>query len=117
MRPPPRPALDQPLPDSFFLISRARTDITFYASSENPTIITSYISSVPFAELDTLGPRFRKALARIVDEGIDMSRMKSLLERQALQLFESMETDASEVLSQVVVTGSSASRRARSRPR
>jgi len=36
-----------------------------------------------------------------------MSRMKSLLERQALQLFESMETDASEVLSQVVVTGAS----------
>ncbi|GAA6054755.1 hypothetical protein JCM3770_000927 [Rhodotorula araucariae] len=79
------------------------TDITFYASSENPTVITSYISSVPFAELDTLGPRLRKALARIVDEGIDMSRMKSLLERQALQLFESMETDASEVISQVVV--------------
>ncbi|GAA5857078.1 hypothetical protein JCM9279_001947 [Rhodotorula babjevae] len=80
------------------------TDITFYASSENPTIITSYISSVPFAELDTLGPRFRTALARIVEDGVDMSRMKSLLERQALQLFESMETDASEVLSQVVVT-------------
>lgn len=81
-------------------------DITFYASSENPSIITSYLSSVPVAELETLPGRFRKALARAVDE-IDMDRMKTVLERQKLQLLESMETDASDTITNVFVSGSS----------
>lgn len=80
-------------------------DITFYASSDHPSVITAYLSSVPFAELDTLSTRFRDALSRVAKDGIDMDRMKSLLLRQKLQLYESMETDASEVISQVVVTG------------
>ncbi|GJN92120.1 hypothetical protein Rhopal_005150-T1 [Rhodotorula paludigena] len=80
------------------------TDITFYASSDHPSVITAYLSSVPFAELDTLSTRFRDALSRVAKDGIDMDRMKSLLLRQKLQLYESMETDASEVISQVVVT-------------
>ncbi|BGP04467.1 hypothetical protein JCM10049v2_000268 [Rhodotorula toruloides] len=79
------------------------TDITFYASSDNPSIITSYLSSVPVAELETLPGRFRKALARAVDD-IDMDRMKTVLERQKLQVLESMETDASDTITNVVVS-------------
>lgn len=67
--------------------------------------MTAYLSSVPFAELDTLTPKFLDALGRIANkDGIDMERMKSLLDRQKLQLLESMETDASDVLCNVVVS-------------
>ncbi|GAA5981276.1 hypothetical protein JCM10908_004049 [Rhodotorula pacifica] len=93
-----------PLSKEFIEIDEpACTDISFYASSENPTVICAYLSSVPVEELETLSSRLRKALGRIADEGIDMTRMQSVLERQKLQLFESMETDASEVICNVVV--------------
>lgn len=83
----------------------APTDIAFYASSDHPTTICAYLSSVPVEELDTLSDRLKKTLRRIADEGIDMSRMQSVLERQKLQLLESMETDASEVICNAVVAG------------
>lgn len=82
-----------------------RPDISFYASSENPTVICAYLASVPVEELDELSARLRQTLGRIADDGIDMERMASVLERQKLQLYESMETDASDVICNAVVAG------------
>lgn len=59
---------------------------------------------MPAAALDTLVSTFRAALARIAAEGIDMIRMSTIIERQRLQLLESIETDAAEVLSQTILT-------------
>ncbi|GAA5957635.1 hypothetical protein JCM21900_000775 [Sporobolomyces salmonicolor] len=81
----------------------ACTDISFYSSTADPTILTVYLSSVPAEQLNTLPQKFKDALARIAKEGIDMTRMTTILERQKLQLLNSMETDAAEVLSDVVV--------------
>ncbi|BGP52658.1 hypothetical protein JCM8202_004813 [Rhodotorula sphaerocarpa] len=93
-----------PLAKEFVEIDEpACTDIAFYASSDHPTTICAYLSSVPVEELDTLSDRLKKTLRRIADEGVDMSRMQSVLERQKLQLLESMETDASEVICNAVV--------------
>ncbi|GAA5862491.1 hypothetical protein JCM1840_004200 [Sporobolomyces johnsonii] len=81
----------------------ACTDISFYSSTADPTILTVYLSSVPAEQLNTLPQKFKDALARIAKEGIDMTRMATILERQKLQLLNSMETDAAEVLSDVIV--------------
>jgi len=82
-------------------------DISFYSSTANITVLTAYLSSVPSEQLDTLPQKFKDALARIAKEGIDMSRMAIVLERQKLSLLNSMETDGAEVLSDVVVAGES----------
>ncbi|POY70063.1 hypothetical protein BMF94_6950 [Rhodotorula taiwanensis] len=93
-----------PLSKEFIEIDEpACTDISFYASSENPTVICAYLASVPIEELDELSARLRHTLGRIADDGIDMQRMASVLERQKLQLYESMETDASDVICNAVV--------------
>ncbi|KAK4055201.1 hypothetical protein OIV83_000481 [Microbotryomycetes sp. JL201] len=75
------------------------TDISFYGSTENPTIITAYLSSVPAELLSTLPEQFKTALKRIVNDGIDMERMKSVLERKKLQLLDGIETDPADMLS------------------
>lgn len=82
-------------------------DIAFTGSTEDPSILTVYLSSVPSEHLDTLDSQFKAALARIAGEGIDMVRMKTIIERQRLQLLESIETDAVEVLSQTILAGES----------
>ncbi|GAA5896610.1 Sdd3p [Sporobolomyces salmoneus] len=81
----------------------ACTDISFYSSTADPTVLTVYLSSVPSEQLDTLPKKFKETLARISKEGIDMSRMATVLERQKLSLLNSMETDGADVLSDVVV--------------
>jgi Zn-dependent M16 (insulinase) family peptidase len=80
------------------------TDITFHASNQDPSILTVYLSSVPAANLHSIEVTFKAALARIAKEGIDMKRMETIIERQRLQLLESIETDAADTLSQGVLT-------------
>lgn len=60
---------------------------------------------MPAEQLDTLPKKFKEILARIVKDGIDMTRMATVLERQKLSLLNSMETDGADVLSDVVVAG------------
>ncbi|KAM0793479.1 hypothetical protein ACM66B_000920 [Microbotryomycetes sp. NB124-2] len=82
----------------------ACTDISFYSSTENPTIITAYLSSVPAELLTTLPDQFKTALKRIAGDGIDMQRMKSVLERKKLQLLDGVETDPAEMLSASILS-------------
>lgn len=49
--------------------------------------------------------RFKSFLGKLVKDGIDMTRMHSILERQKMQLLESVETDPADVLSTAVLTG------------
>ncbi|KAK4057568.1 hypothetical protein OIO90_001213 [Microbotryomycetes sp. JL221] len=82
----------------------ACTDISFYTSTENPTIVTAYLSSVPAELLSKLPQQFKDTLKRIaVKDGIDMERMKSVLERKKLQLLDGVETDPADILSTAIL--------------
>lgn len=81
------------------------TDITFHSTTHDPSILSVYLSSVPASNLSTIDATFKASLARIAKEGLDMKRMKMIIERQRLQLLESIEKDAVEVLSQSILTG------------
>lgn len=87
------------------IIADFKADITFYSSTENPTILTVYLSAVPATLLKTLGQKFKASLKRISGEGFDMERMKSVLDRQKMQLLESVETDPADVLSTTILAG------------
>ncbi|KAL8292284.1 hypothetical protein RQP46_001750 [Phenoliferia psychrophenolica] len=80
------------------------TDISFYSSTENPSIITAYLSSVPSEGLDSIDGKFKAALARLASEEIDMKRMTSVIERSRLQLLNAIETDAADALSNSILT-------------
>lgn len=87
-------------------------DITFYASTENPSILTVYLSAVPAPLLQTLDGTFKAFLAKLAQDGFDMERMGSIIERQRLQLLESIENDPADVLSTTILAGSFASQSA-----
>lgn len=80
-------------------------DISFASSTQDPSVLTAYLYSVPSANLKTLDGEFKDALARIAKEGIDMTRMASILEKQRLQTLEAIETDAADSLSNSILTG------------
>ncbi|SGY31172.1 BQ5605_C002g01214 [Microbotryum silenes-dioicae] len=77
----------------------ACTDISFYASTEDPTILTVYLSAVPAELLKTLDATFKAFLKTLCEGDVDMERMESVLKRQKLQLLESIETNAADMLS------------------
>lgn len=87
--------------------SRDVLDISFYSSTENPSIITAYLSSVPAEGLESIDAKFKAALARLAGEEIDMKRMASVVERSRLQLLNAIETDAADALSNSILTGAS----------
>lgn len=63
--------------------------------------------------LKSLPQRFKTFLSQVAKEGIDMTRMHSILERQKMQLLESVETDPADVLSTAVLSGEVDGRRGR----
>lgn len=83
----------------------ACTDIDFASSTQDPTTITAYLSSVPAERLATLDRDFKSALAKFARQGIDMSRMAAIIERQRLRLLENVETDGAEVMANTVIAG------------
>lgn len=79
------------------------TDISCYSSTEDPVIVSCYLSAVPAEHLDTLPSALKATLARIAQGELDMTRMADILRRQKLSLLESVENDAAEVLSTTVL--------------
>lgn len=46
-----------------------------------------YVGSVPTEHLDTLDARVHESLRRIVKEGVDLNRMKMVIDRDERQVF------------------------------
>ena len=77
---------------------------TFYASSERHSLRTStyiafeedprpgfcdlpvLVGSVPTTHLDTFGDKFKSSLIKIADDGIDMNRMRMVIDRDQRQV-------------------------------
>ena len=65
-----------------------------------------YAADVPTKHLDTLGDAIKAKMSKIVrEEGIDMERMSLLIRRDKRKLLNSMESNVSGVLSDVVIGG------------
>lgn len=80
-------------------------DISFSLSTESPSVITSYFSSVPTPLLPTLIEEFKAELVKIHAKGIDMVRMKTIIELQKLKTLEVVETNAADGLMSSVLAG------------
>ncbi|KAK4699612.1 presequence protease, partial [Phenoliferia sp. Uapishka_3] len=80
------------------------TDVSFNSSTEDPSIITAYLSAVPSEGLESIAGKFKTALKRISEEEIDMKRMQSVIERSRLQLLNAIETDAADALMNSILT-------------
>jgi len=79
------------------------TDISCYSSTEDPVIVSCYLSAVPAEHLATLPTALKATLTKIAQGQFDMTRMADILRRQKLALLESVENDAAEVLSTTIL--------------
>lgn len=83
------------------------TGIGVYSEDRvNKNEMTMYASDVPTKHLETLGDAIKAKMSKIVrEEGIDMERMSLLIRRDKRKLLNSMESNVSGVLSDVVIGG------------
>ncbi len=79
------------------------TDISCYSSTEDPVIVSCYLSAVPAEHLATLPKALKATLTKIAQGELDMTRMADIIRRQKLALLESVENDAAEVLSTTIL--------------
>ncbi|EJD03900.1 uncharacterized protein FOMMEDRAFT_19228 [Fomitiporia mediterranea MF3/22] len=62
-----------------------------------------YVGSVPMEHLDTFHERLTKSLNKIVKEGIDMKRMKMVIDRDRRQLRSKLESSKGDTFSNTVI--------------
>ncbi|MBW0512764.1 hypothetical protein O181_052479 [Austropuccinia psidii MF-1] len=79
------------------------TDITFFHSDGEKIVVTAYLSSVPNANLLTIGDALRGAIAEEAEE-IHMDRLKDVIEREILQISNAMEADPHGFLPQFAIS-------------
>lgn len=82
------------------------TDVFFNHSDKiGRNIITIYLSSVPTERLETLDVELVDSVfKKIIEEGIDMDRMRMVIERDRLKLLEDLETKPSDSFADVIIT-------------
>ncbi|KAE8250209.1 hypothetical protein A4X13_0g4900 [Tilletia indica] len=67
------------------------------------TTLYAYFTSVPAAELDNLDEKLVDVLQRHAEEGFDMDRMRTVLERERLKLLNELETKPADSLGDFII--------------
>ncbi len=67
------------------------TDVSPYTLEYSTVCHGCFFDSVPTAKLPEIEPLYRKTLNSIVEKGIDLNRMKDLIERSILKHYNAME--------------------------
>ncbi|KII93562.1 hypothetical protein PLICRDRAFT_49603 [Plicaturopsis crispa FD-325 SS-3] len=63
-----------------------------------------YIGSVPTEHLDTFDAKLKKSLQKVADDGLDMSRMAMVINRDERQLLSKLESAKGDVFSGTIIT-------------
>jgi Zn-dependent M16 (insulinase) family peptidase len=79
------------------------TTIRLYASYQMPCILTASFESVPVEELDTLEGKFLNVLQNVVDDGIDMERMKTIVKMERSRTLLYVEKSPASVMSNKLI--------------
>lgn len=77
-----------------------------YIGSEIRATLTDlmiYVTSVPTEHLDTLDAKLHESLRRIVKEGVDLNRMKMVLDRDERQLRSKVESNGGDAFSSTMI--------------
>lgn len=87
------------------LTSDCSTSLDIYTAVRVKTNeLTVYISDVPAEHLESIDGMVKAALKRIADEGVDMDRMRMVLQRERRQNLHNLETSPGGVVSQAVIS-------------
>ncbi|KAK0569478.1 hypothetical protein OC861_000851 [Tilletia horrida] len=79
------------------------TNIYFGSNDRAGKVTTfAYLSSVPTQALDDLDVKLVEVLQKHIDEGIDMDRMKTVLDRDRLQLLNDLESRPADTLADLL---------------
>lgn len=77
--------------------------ISFQSTDGEKTVISAHISNVPAEHLSNFGNTFKAALAHEA-QNVDMERMRTIIEHDALEIADQFETDAHGVLSFAMIS-------------
>ncbi|KAM0747048.1 zinc metalloprotease [Meredithblackwellia eburnea MCA 4105] len=83
------------------------TDITFHSTTQDPAILTIYLTGVPTHHLSSIGTTFcdfLHRLSKMKGDVFDMDRMKDIVERARHELYEVVESDPAGLLSDAIVS-------------
>ncbi|KAL0580364.1 hypothetical protein V5O48_001609 [Marasmius crinis-equi] len=95
-----------PLNKEFIEIESPLCSYIYFAEDTRATrvYLPIYVGSVPTAHLETFGGKLKDSLQRIVKEGIDMDRMKMVINRDERQLRSKLESAKGDTFSGTVIT-------------
>lgn len=79
------------------------TDISIDVSEQLTNLVEISASDVPIEELKTFSEKVDAVLRKVVKEGIDMERMKMIIERDELKLLNALEDKPSDSLQDTLV--------------
>jgi Zn-dependent M16 (insulinase) family peptidase len=79
------------------------TSISFSTNYQLPCTLSIYFESVPLEHLETLEEDLFNTLRRVSDEGIDMERMTTVVEKQKHRYLLSVEKQPSEIFAQKLI--------------
>jgi Zn-dependent M16 (insulinase) family peptidase len=74
-----------------------------YVASQLPCVLSATFESVPVEELDTLEGKFFKVLEKVVKDGIDMERMKTVVDMERSRNLLYVETSPASLISNKLI--------------
>lgn len=79
------------------------TSIRLYTSYQIPCTLTANFESVPVEELDTLEGKFFDVLQRVIEDGIDMERMRTIVKMERSRTLLSVEESPANLMSNKLI--------------
>jgi Zn-dependent M16 (insulinase) family peptidase len=80
------------------------TDLGYWSTEHLTSTFTFYASSVPTEHLTGFADRFQGVLEKVAQQGIDMRRIQTLIDKAELKLLDDIEKNAGSTLNMAVLT-------------